>query len=1309
MVDVNDSVFGTRGCGLNRIRSTCVILLAIVWVGWCRLAFSETVPVWSIFNSENSELPRGPVVALTPSADGGIWVGTSAGLARLGKDGRWQTYTKATKAPTHDGLPVNSVLALALGADGALWIGTDGGGLARLDADGQHWRTYTKAGTDDQLPANKVTALATDADGALWIGTGSGSLARLDKDGHWRTYTRAEAFAGLHGNEVTALLPRPDGTLWVGTIFGGGLAQLDKDGHWQTYTPTNTKGGLRSTQVSALAPGADGALWVGAFSGDVARLDRKGGWDAYTQISTNGELPGNDVAALASCVDGSLWVGTSAGGLARLDTAGHWRNYTRGRNIAALPTVRIRALALGTDGAVWIGTELGGLVRLDVDGPWETYTEANTNGGLPVDGVTALAYDPNGGLWVGMEHTGHLARLDKNGHWNNYEPINETRGEAPPDRVTTLGLAGDNSLWAGAVWTGDGILVHADKDGQHLRTYTEYNTSGVLQGNEVTALARGAHDALWVGTDGGGLARLDKNGHWQNYTYASTYGGLPSNRLTAMAPGPGGSLWVGTAFERGVVRVDDDRKLWTKYTPASTSGGLPDYDVSALTVGADGTLWVGTDGGGLARLNEHGNWYTFTTANTDSGLPVDRVTALAPSPDGALWVGTDGGGLARLDKDGHWQIYTQDNTQGGLPGDNVRALLIGANGDLWVGTNGGIGHLRSPPAPTHQIVEVIGDIHSVTQPKHTVAVIAFDHSQLTQPGMFHYVWRLTERGWLGDVEAAPEALTKAPVYTALFRDDGSYRLSVFAIDRYGMWSKPKLVDFSIALPKSDPLRGKLVLIAEWLAKTGILYFLLIYPIILLYPHFSWARTATNSGVFTKFPFLHKSVLSSRWARRHIFHQYTTKAVAASAEPKHYFPQSLFAEKDRTGLALTPDGSIQSLAGLFASQRRALLIARSGTGKSVFLRHLMQEVGARFLKGERVPLPVLIDLRIHVLAGRTVQDLIFDALRGGGVELSDSDLSFLVGKGGLLVLVDSLNELPNPADAQLFHIFFNRDAHNFTLVASQSDLIKRDDVNIFNLAEVTAAQATRFLKDATGMDVYSTLPPEAQTLARNPQDLVLLAEVVERLSGAQVPTHRAKLYSAILNEDGSLRSWVARNDSRLLTIYALAFRMIAEQRVLGDSQLREWIAAEPNVSGDGVETIVNAIRASRLFRDELQRDILGRDQPLTGFRHELIGKFLAARHIRRLITEDSKPSAVDYIALTADELWLDAFFFVIDEINSTSVLNNFLVAILAAGGTVRARIAAYAIRTKTSEQPNSEVRLAYVKVKLDEDMALTPVA
>ena len=78
-------------------------------------------------------------------------------------------------------------------------------------------------------------------------------------------------------------------------------------------------------------------------------------------------------------------------------------------------------------------------------------------------------------------------------------------------------------------------------------------------------------------------------------------------------------------------------------------------------------------------------------------------------------------------------------------------------------------------------------------------------------------------------------------------------------------------------------------------------------------------------------------------------------------PKPYISQSLFAEKDKAAQALTPDGSSESLTDLFAVQRRVLLIARSGTGKSVFLNYLVRKVRTRFLNGE----PIEVDTTIMV--------------------------------------------------------------------------------------------------------------------------------------------------------------------------------------------------------------------------------------------------------------------------------------------------------------------------------------------------------
>lgn len=79
-----------------------------------------------VYDTANSALPNNDVWSLQPDGAGGLWAGTSRGLARLGANGAWTMYNES-----NSGLPYNSVRSLLSDDAGGLWIGTDGG-LAHL-------------------------------------------------------------------------------------------------------------------------------------------------------------------------------------------------------------------------------------------------------------------------------------------------------------------------------------------------------------------------------------------------------------------------------------------------------------------------------------------------------------------------------------------------------------------------------------------------------------------------------------------------------------------------------------------------------------------------------------------------------------------------------------------------------------------------------------------------------------------------------------------------------------------------------------------------------------------------------------------------------------------------------------------------------------------------------------------------------------------------------------------------------------------------------------------------------------------------
>ena len=640
-------------------------------------------------------------------------------------------------------------------------------------------------------------------------------------------------------------------------------------------------------------------------------------------------------------------------------------------------------------------------------------------------------------------------------------------------------------------------------------------------------------DGLWVSTEGG-LARFHQD-QWQSYTAKNS--ALPHGRVWALETAPDG-LWVGT--EGGLARFHKGQ--WQSYTTKNSA--LPHDTVWALETAPDG-LWVGTLGK-LTRLHQD-QWQSYTIHN--SALRPDTASALAATPDG-LWVGTFRGGLAHFHQD-QWQSYTTKNSA--LPDDRVRALAATPDG-LWVGTESGLAHFRQGPPP--EIADLIGrpEKDRITQSRHTFAVIPFDPTYQTTLDRFHYYWALTRHTLLHTV-THDESTTHTPAKTFTFteQEDGHYTVAVTAIDTHGVRSIPFSYEFEVALPGPPP-PWQVWLKRGLLSGTALslLYLLALFPLIVLYARRGWARTAVNSGVCSKFPLLHKSILNSAWARRHLFARVATFSTCVEV-PQPYIPQAVYGPGLLTTDLIQLDGSRTSLADLFQAERqgqggrpRVLLLGRSGAGKSVLLRSLLRATAQRFLNGEEPNLPLLLDLRTAPLAEGGIEALLRGALQGAGIELSTAVLDFLIQKGHFLILLDALNEVPDITVLKnALNAFLHRDAHNWILVASQLDLLERQDMRVYSLQEVTEEKARTYLCQVTGADLWDHLPPEAQTLARNPQDLTLLGEMLRDQRPDALPTRRADLYRELLQHDQPLEQWVQWNSGEIRAIYGLAFRMIEE--------------------------------------------------------------------------------------------------------------------------------------------------------------------
>ncbi len=234
----------------------------------------------------------------------------------------------------------------------------------------------------------------------------------------------------------------------------------------------------------------------------------------------------------------------------------------------------------------------------------------------------------------------------------------------------------------------------------HFRQYT---VGEGLPQSQVYALLQDSRGYLWLGTQGGGLARYDGRS-FKNYAARE---GLSGNYVSALAEDSIGNIWMGT--DRGVSRFDgktfQNYELETGQNVAvyalawsgsvlwlasqngiyfSQNGSIshvtqvdekPTGRLNVVLKSSDGSIWMGGDEG-LFKL-QNGRWATVMRRKAE-------VMALAETQDGKILAGIFNSGI--LIMDGAKRNYL--NTSNGLPSNKVQCLWYSSRqpDELWIGT-----------------------------------------------------------------------------------------------------------------------------------------------------------------------------------------------------------------------------------------------------------------------------------------------------------------------------------------------------------------------------------------------------------------------------------------------------------------------------------------------------------------------------------------------------------------------------------------------------------------------------------------------
>ena len=496
-------------------------------------------------------LPSPQVRALAKTPDGGLWVGTAAGLVRF--DGRvFETWCS------------HAVRSLTVDHAGVLWIGTENEGLLRFQ-DG-HLRRF---GAGDGLPSRRVNATTLDDRGRLVVATPAGVL--LFAQG---------AFEPLFETSEPVIALAAAGS----RLFAVTASQLlvHQNGLLKTHSADSAEGPRRFTSV---AVGQRGEIYV---AGDQGLL-------VFAEGSFSDPFAGKGprgVLVLRPDDRGALWLGTLAGAFRTIPARAHIEAFHPPHTLATAvvadllpdqPGVALDAHR-GYGGSVFLATLDAGLHLLR-DNPLRIYTDRE---GLSSPLLTSVAEDAEGHLWMSSRQGG-LDRLDpRTGRIDNVPGL--------PDRdLWSVAVDHQGTWWLGS--NSRGLLR-----GRPGGTWQSFGIEQGLPTNLVQAVRPGRDGKIWAATDQG-LVRLDGDGEQLRvFTRAD---GLPSNAIRDIYEDRAGRIFIATMGGLAVY-LGEDR--FSTFVP--TAGAAPE-GVLSIWEDEKGALWLATLGG-LVQV-ENGQTRSLTT------------------------------------------------------------------------------------------------------------------------------------------------------------------------------------------------------------------------------------------------------------------------------------------------------------------------------------------------------------------------------------------------------------------------------------------------------------------------------------------------------------------------------------------------------------------------------------------------------------------------------------------------------------------------------------------------------------------------
>ncbi|PCI60410.1 MAG: hypothetical protein COB35_09185 [Gammaproteobacteria bacterium] len=582
-----------------------------------------------------------------------------------------------------DGLPDTAIFSLAKDKTGYLWIGSPSG-LVRYD--GKGFKTFTDSPTSTiSLDTTEAGSVFVDSQQRFWIGSWGQGVTLFDPSmkriGRYKHAANQEN--SLSSNMIQTFFEDSLGNVWLGTN-GGGLSRYNNESQDFTnftYDVNNNKS-LSHNRVWSITETKNGFLWIATTDGlNKMSINSPGNFVHFKHHSKQPHsLNSSLVRSVFADNNDKLWVGTQVGfGEFNVNTESF---------VSLMPETgqamsSITCIKQGKNNTLWIGTQKGVYFFNSLNKQFIPLVNNKYNV-FSYNDIRDIIVDDSGVLWVATRYNGLIKLKIYNNVFKSISTyINDSEQQHNIKIVSTIFEDKQRNVWVGS---SEGLLFLTAKS----ERFKLFDSKGYFSKYKIESIVEDNHGVLWIGGSFG-LYSLDKK-RKQLINRNDLMIGVKSFNITSLAWGKHNTLWIGTWFS-GVIKIKKGEISYLQHDEKNNNS-ISGNEVTHLYEDRAANLWVSTVNKGLNLVNF--NQTSFIRYQYDKDLPEslsdNQVRFVFQTTDKNLWVAT----RKSLDK----LNYTSDLFEHFVVNDNslkynFKSIVEDDFGDLWLGTDVGISQYKT--------------------------------------------------------------------------------------------------------------------------------------------------------------------------------------------------------------------------------------------------------------------------------------------------------------------------------------------------------------------------------------------------------------------------------------------------------------------------------------------------------------------------------------------------------------------------------------------------------------------------------------